>query len=182
MISVRSVHNHEAIQMGDLLQPGALPPRSSSMAATEHASTHHTIRSVKELFQEFEEQNMEAIELAWKDLTVMNPDGSKTLLTGASGKVHGSFLAIMGPSGSGKTTMMNVLACRSGGMQSDGTKVINGTNYSLSELKSISGYVMQVKIAPSVFNLSLFRTICSMESSRSRKPSTTLLSFACLRP
>ena len=170
MISMRSVHNHEAIQLGELLRPGALPPRTTSIThasagtpthihsplvammpqrSMEHKSTQQTMRSVQDLFQEFERNNMEAIELAWKDLTVTSVDGGKTLLKGASGKVQGSFLAIMGPSGSGKTTLMNVLACRSGGTEADGTKVINGLNYSLTELKSVSGYVMQVGCAVS---------------------------------
>jgi ABC-type multidrug transport system ATPase subunit len=38
---------------------------------------------------------------------------------------------------------MNVLACRANGVNSDGLRVINGTGYSLAELKQISGYVMQ---------------------------------------
>jgi hypothetical protein len=51
--------------------------------------------------KKFEQSNVEAIELAWKDLKVTSIGGDRTLLANASGKVQGSFLAIMGPSGSG---------------------------------------------------------------------------------
>jgi ABC-type multidrug transport system ATPase subunit len=63
----------------------------------------------------------------------------------------------MGPSGSGKSTMMNVLACRSNGIKSDGTKVIDGSGYSQTELKRVSGYVMQVDS-----NIQIFNFICWM--------------------
>jgi ATP-binding cassette subfamily G (WHITE) protein 2 len=38
---------------------------------------------------------------------------------------------------------MNVLACRSTNVESDGTMAIDGQDYSLSELKQVAGYVMQ---------------------------------------
>lgn len=134
-ISHRSLHNHEAIQLSDLLVDNSIEE--------EHKSTQVTVRSAQEFMDKFQQNNVEAIELAWNDLTVTASEGEKTLLTGASGKVQASFLAIMGPSGSGKTTLMNVLACRANGVDSDGTRVINGVSYSLSELKQIAGYVMQ---------------------------------------
>lgn len=49
----------------------------------------------------------------------------------------------MGPSGAGKSTLMNVLARRMGGVDSTGDMIIDGKEYSLSDLKQVSGYVMQ---------------------------------------
>jgi hypothetical protein len=40
---------------------------------------------------------------------------------------------------------MNVLACRSTNVESLGTMAIDGQDYSLSELKQVAGYVMQVR-------------------------------------
>jgi ATP-binding cassette subfamily G (WHITE) protein 2 len=47
--------------------------------------------------------------LAWKNLTVLDSRGRRTLLQDVTGDVHGQFLAIMGPSGSG----MQMRACPS---------------------------------------------------------------------
>jgi ABC-type transport system involved in cytochrome bd biosynthesis fused ATPase/permease subunit len=136
IVSQRTVHRHEAIQLAELLHDRALD--------REHRSVQQTVRSMRDFMHHFEEKNMNAIELAWHDLSVFSGEGDRTLLTGASGKVQGSLLAIMGPSGAGKSTLMNVLACRMGGVKSEGAKNINGIDYSLTDLKQVSGYVMQV--------------------------------------
>lgn len=117
----------------------------------EHENVQKTVRSMAEYCKEFKKRNERAVALAWNDITVTTADGSKTLLTGASGMVQSRFLAIMGPSGSGKTTLMNVLARRMAGAKMDGLAKINGSAYSNSELKAVSGYVMQV--GPSLIHL-----------------------------
>ncbi|KAJ3095315.1 hypothetical protein HDU97_007044 [Phlyctochytrium planicorne] len=109
----------------------------------EHEQAQLTVRSMKE-FQSFvATRNQTTIELAWKDLTVTTRKGEKVLLNSLNGAVKGRLLAIMGPSGSGKTTMMNTLAYRQKNAVTSGSTTINGADYTSSELKSISGYVMQ---------------------------------------
>lgn len=84
------------------------------------------------------------IALVWKDLTVSTRSGGKVLLNNIKGHITTGFYAIMGPSGSGKTTLLNTLACR----LDRNTKVrgdvrMNGQEYGNTELKKLSGYVMQ---------------------------------------
>lgn len=136
IISNRSIHRHDAIQRIDLLTDPNLE--------REHSDSQFTIRSAAEYAEVFRQKNVKAIELAWSDLSVYAAGSEKTLLAGVTGKVQASFLAIMGPSGAGKSTLMNVLACRLGGVESKGSQVIDGQSYSLSELKQVAGYVMQV--------------------------------------
>ncbi len=57
---------------------------------------------------------------------------------------HAGLWAVMGPSGSGKSTLLNTLAMRlDPGMKLKGDLRLNGRPYSHSELKMMSGYVMQ---------------------------------------
>ncbi|KAJ3083977.1 hypothetical protein HK102_000810 [Quaeritorhiza haematococci] len=114
---------------------------TSKELAVSGAGNQLTVKSLEEYTQEFEKINMEAIELAWKDIAVFA--GDNTLLSEASGKVQGRFLAIMGPSGSGKTTLMNTLARRNNNARWEGTTRLDGADYSNRELKQCSGYVMQ---------------------------------------
>jgi len=83
--------------------------------------------------------------LTWKHLTVRSKrDPSKQLLKDVSGSITGGFWSLMGPSGSGKSTLVNTLACRlTPGMWFEGEIRMNGRVYSLSDLKCMSGYVMQ---------------------------------------
>lgn len=83
--------------------------------------------------------------LTWKHLTVRSKrDTSKQLLKDVSGSITGGFWSLMGPSGSGKSTLVNTLACRlTPGMWFEGEIRMNGRVYSLSDLKCMSGYVMQ---------------------------------------
>eukprot|EP00122_Pirum_gemmata_P018603 Pgem_evm1s17427 len=166
-----TIDGHNIVQISEL-------GSDVNLGEEEHKSAQLTVRSVRQMMTEtfnpphhndyvedtknenttveqemvsFEKANMNAIELAWQDLSVFSAthpcpsgDGKKVLLNKASGKAHGSFMAIMGPSGSGKTTLMNVLACRgSKGIDVEGGGLINGEKYDLSTLKSCSGYVMQ---------------------------------------
>jgi ATP-binding cassette subfamily G (WHITE) protein 2 len=108
----------------------------------EQQTIQKTVRSMAEYAEFLQQKNEDAIELAWKDISVFSGTGGR-LLSDASGVVKSKFMAIMGPSGSGKTTLMNVLACRLGGAKTQGTATINGVTYSGSELKQVSGYVMQ---------------------------------------
>jgi ABC-type bacteriocin/lantibiotic exporter with double-glycine peptidase domain len=110
----------------------------------DYEHVQRTVRSMKEYTEELASRNERAVQLAWDNITVTTLDGSKTLLSGASGVVHSRFLAIMGPSGSGKTTLMNVLARRMTNAKMDGKAQLNGTVYGNAELKAVSGYVMQV--------------------------------------
>ncbi|KAI9144775.1 P-loop containing nucleoside triphosphate hydrolase protein [Paraphysoderma sedebokerense] len=119
-------------------------------------NTFQSIRSREEMIaamHQMEEGNSKAIEIAWESITVQSGDGARTLLQGASGVVHGRFLAIMGPSGSGKTTLMNVLACRANKIKLDGEMRLNGVKYSLTELKQVSGYVMQDDLLNAYFTV-----------------------------
>lgn len=109
----------------------------------DYENVQRTVRSMKEYCAEITSRNERAVQLAWDNITVTTLDGSKTLLTGASGVVHSRFLAIMGPSGSGKTTLMNVLARRMTNAKMDGKAQLNGVVYGNAELKAVSGYVMQ---------------------------------------
>ncbi|KAI8846552.1 P-loop containing nucleoside triphosphate hydrolase protein [Chytridium lagenaria] len=109
----------------------------------EHEHTQLTVRSLKEFQSYVATRNHDTIELAWRDLTVTTKKGEKVLLKPISGAVSGKLLAIMGPSGSGKTTMMNTLANRQKNVVSEGVTTINGSDYTMSQLKMISGYVMQ---------------------------------------
>jgi ATP-binding cassette subfamily G (WHITE) protein 2 len=84
-----------------------------------------------------------ALEVKWSDISIKF--GDRKLLHGVSGSVHGKFLAIMGGSGSGKTTLLNYLARR---MQrqmkkEEGISQLNGSEYTRSTLKQVSGYVVQ---------------------------------------
>jgi len=84
-----------------------------------------------------------ALEVKWSDISIKF--GDRKLLHGVSGSVQGKFLAIMGGSGSGKTTLLNYLARR---MQrqmkkEDGVSHLNGSEYTRSTLKQVSGYVVQ---------------------------------------
>jgi len=71
----------------------------------------------------------------------------KTLLDGVSGYCSpGSMLAIIGPSGAGKTSMLLALAKKlevSHGAKLTGTVSFNGNLCTSSELRGISGFVMQ---------------------------------------
>jgi ABC-type Mn2+/Zn2+ transport system ATPase subunit len=109
----------------------------------EHENVQMTVRSMAEYCTEFKKRNDRAVALVWEDISVTTADGEKVLLKNASGMVKSRFLAIMGPSGSGKTTLMNVLARRMAGAKMNGMSKINGVPYSNSELKALSGYVMQ---------------------------------------
>ncbi|KAL6046864.1 ABC2 type transporter superfamily protein [Balamuthia mandrillaris] len=89
-------------------------------------------------------QNDNATELSWMSAYVVSPDGKKTLLRDACGRVKGRFLAIMGPSGAGKTTLLNLLAGRVRLGKVKGTKMMmDGYTYNTKDLKNLSGYVMQ---------------------------------------
>lgn len=83
--------------------------------------------------------------LTWQHLTVRSKrDPNKHLLKDVSGSITGGFWSLMGPSGSGKSTLVNTLACRlTPGMWFEGEIRMNGRVYSLSDLKCMSGYVMQ---------------------------------------
>lgn len=71
-------------------------------------------------------------------------DGKKLLLDNLNGQVHAGFTAIMGPSGSGKSTLLNTLACRMDKSASvTGQIRLNGKEYTSTDLKKMSGYVMQ---------------------------------------
>jgi len=87
--------------------------------------------------------------LSWEGLTVTakvhgNPE-PKILLNNLSGTITGGFWAIMGPSGSGKTTFLGVLSKRldTRKMPTTGTVHLNGKPYTDTDLKMMSGYVMQ---------------------------------------
>lgn len=55
-----------------------------------------------------------------------------------------NLYSVMGPSGSGKSTLLNALACRLDKEVSiNGEVRLNGRKYSTTELKAMSGYVMQ---------------------------------------
>uniref|UniRef100_A0A7N0RHT9 ABC transporter domain-containing protein n=1 Tax=Kalanchoe fedtschenkoi TaxID=63787 RepID=A0A7N0RHT9_KALFE len=68
--------------------------------------------------------------LAWEDLSVILPDGSKSkwLLNGSSGVAEpGRIMAIMGPSGSGKSTLLDALSGRLGSnVVMSGNVLLNG--------------------------------------------------------
>ncbi|KAI8846854.1 P-loop containing nucleoside triphosphate hydrolase protein [Chytridium lagenaria] len=131
-------HEHITIREPDTKKDGA-----DIHIHVEHEHAQLTVRSMKEFQNFIATKNHDTIELAWRDLTVTTKDGEKVLLKPISGAVSGKFLAIMGPSGSGKTTMMNTLAYRQKNVVSNGITTINGNDYTMSELKMISGYVMQ---------------------------------------
>ncbi|KAJ3207202.1 hypothetical protein HDU67_007611 [Dinochytrium kinnereticum] len=135
----------------------------------EHEHAQLTVRSMKEFQNFLIAKNHDTIELAWRDLTVTTTDGQKVLLNSLSGAIKGRFLAIMGPSGSGKTTMMNTLAYRQKNAVTQGVTTINGADYSISELKMISGYVMQDDL------LNAFLTVeeTLMYTAELRMPSST---------
>eukprot|EP00179_Madagascaria_erythrocladioides_P008346 CAMPEP_0198309828 /NCGR_PEP_ID=MMETSP1450-20131203/2080_1 /TAXON_ID=753684 ORGANISM="Madagascaria erythrocladiodes, Strain CCMP3234" /NCGR_SAMPLE_ID=MMETSP1450 /ASSEMBLY_ACC=CAM_ASM_001115 /LENGTH=853 /DNA_ID=CAMNT_0044012607 /DNA_START=34 /DNA_END=2591 /DNA_ORIENTATION=+ len=67
----------------------------------------------------------------------------KPILRGVSGRAQpGRLLAIMGASGAGKTSLLNLLAGRASGVGT-GSVRINGDRFSTSQLRALSGYVMQ---------------------------------------
>jgi ATP-binding cassette subfamily G (WHITE) protein 2 len=88
--------------------------------------------------------------LTWKDLNVVTKirrhnKTQKHLLNNLSGCIAGGLYGIMGASGSGKTTLLCVLSQRldTTNMDLSGEIHLNGHAYSKSELKSMSGFVMQ---------------------------------------
>jgi ABC-type multidrug transport system ATPase subunit len=92
------------------------------------------------------------IDIVFQDIEYSVKDHStgqiKHILRGVSGQVKsGQVLAIMGASGAGKSTFMNIL---SGQIQKKdpnstlkGEVLYNGREYSLNQVKTFSGYVMQ---------------------------------------
>jgi ABC-type multidrug transport system ATPase subunit len=74
----------------------------------------------------------------------------KPIINGVSGQVKaGECLALMGASGAGKTTLLNILAGRiTKDKDNDlsGEVLFNGKSYSLNEISSFSGYVLQSDI------------------------------------
>ena len=107
------IKNEGTVKSTDLLR--------SFNAEKEFHDVQKTARSNKEFMMVSEARNTRAIELAWSNITVTTLDGSKKLLSGATGKIKSRFLAIMGPSGSGKTTLMNTLACRMSNAKMEGS-------------------------------------------------------------
>jgi ABC-type multidrug transport system ATPase subunit len=129
----------------------------NSIANKQFHDVQRTIHSVKELNDAMQIRNTRALELVWSNITVTTLDGSKTLLSGATGKIKSRFLAIMGPSGSGKTTLMNTLACRMSNAKMAGNQSLEGISYTNTELKSIAGYVMQDDLLNA--NLTVYETL-----------------------
>ncbi|KAG6557885.1 hypothetical protein Mapa_000062 [Marchantia paleacea] len=85
-----------------------------------------------------------SVVLSWTNLKVTSRDGKKILLDNLNGQVHAGFTAIMGPSGSGKSTLLNTLACRMEKSASVSGQIrLNGKEYTSTDLKKMSGYVMQ---------------------------------------
>jgi ABC-type multidrug transport system ATPase subunit/ABC-type multidrug transport system permease subunit len=80
--------------------------------------------------------------LTWSGLEVRTPKG-KIILQG-SGQISGGLWAIMGPSGSGKSSLLNALACRlDPSFHVKGNILLNGKQYSNTDLKRMGGYVLQ---------------------------------------
>ena len=141
--------NQNSVRSMSLLQ-GSRPDR-------DFIDVQKTVRSVRDLNLAVEDLNSRALELVWSNITVTTMDGSKTLLSEATGKIKSRFLAIMGPSGSGKTTLMNTLACRMSNAKMIGTQSIEGLAYTSTELKYLAGYVMQDDLLNA--NLTVFETL-----------------------
>jgi len=68
------------------------------------------------------------------------------IVKNVSGEITGGLNAIFGPSGSGKTTFVNALSRRLDPLRLSvsGEMRINDQTYTHNDLKSFSGYVMQV--------------------------------------
>lgn len=102
--------------------------------------------------------------LSWKNLSVTarskssiydrfnfssSPMAAKVeviLLDNISGEIKGGIWSVMGPSGSGKTTLLSALSLRTDLFQAEVTSsglLLNGKPYTKSQLKEVSGYVMQ---------------------------------------
>ena len=75
--------------------------------------------------------------------TRTNP--KKILLNDVTGQITGGFWAIMGSSGGGKTTLLSTIALRldASKIEIDGPIKLNGRAYTKSNLKAMSGYVLQ---------------------------------------
>ena len=74
------------------------------------------------------------------------PKEKHHIVRNVSGQLTGGLNGILGPSGSGKTTFLNALARRLDPlrMSASGDIRINDQQYTYNDLKSFSGYVMQV--------------------------------------
>lgn len=96
-------------------------------------------------------QKRQEIDLVFKNITYSVKDKNtgkmKDILKGVSGQVRsGQCLALMGASGAGKSTLLNILSGRIQNSKTNklsGEVLFNGKSYSLSEIGSFSGYVLQ---------------------------------------
>lgn len=144
-LSLRGLSMIGKKKWGSFGSVGAIPPGAGGDGHHPSHSRHASYWSISEMtFTPLVNELSQAV-LTWKDLTVRskkNPD--KQILKSVTGRITGGFWALMGPSGSGKSTLVNALACRlTPGMYAEGEVRLNGREYSLSDLKSVSGYVMQ---------------------------------------
>ena len=78
-----------------------------------------------------------------------SPAQKNYIVNNVSGEITGGLNAIFGPSGSGKTTFVNALARRLDSLRLSvsGESLINDQTYTHNDLKSFSGYVMQVCVS-----------------------------------
>lgn len=85
----------------------------------------------------------EPISVAFEDMGLKLHNGA-TVLAGVTGEFpEGRLCAVMGPSGAGKTTFMNVLCGKATYGTMTGKVLINGEPGSISDYKSVMGFVPQ---------------------------------------
>jgi len=118
--------------------------RKEVEAYSLHIARHFlpSVRLERYRFRGLKKQQVE-LSIAFDELGLELPDGSR-VLEGVSGEfVAGRMCAIMGPSGAGKTTFMNALCGKATYGRTTGRICINGEESDVGNFKSIIGFVPQ---------------------------------------